>query len=189
MTLEEFIYENTKKRSENIMNHNLRLNGERQEKGNGLEIDNIDVKIIGLLQQDGRMANTQIAQIIGASEGTVRKRIKRLVDDKVIQVVAVADPFKIGIDIAAIIRIYADIKKMDYVCEELKKIKEMWYIALALGESAYDVEVYLPNIQELNSLLTNRIWPINGVIKTETSLILSYLKREYTWITNIHSTI
>ncbi|HHX88034.1 MAG TPA: Lrp/AsnC family transcriptional regulator [Firmicutes bacterium] len=127
------------------------------------------------------MPNTLIARNLGVSEATVRNHIAKLIDNKVIQIVAVADPFKIGLGITALIDIQADIAKVDSVAEELKNIDEIWYIALATGASNFDVEVYLPSIERLDDLLRNKIWKIDGVLHTTTSIVLSYIKRDYRW--------
>ena len=44
-------------------------------------IDERDRKILEILQDNSRLSNTEIAKIIGVSEGTIRKRIKRLIDE------------------------------------------------------------------------------------------------------------
>lgn len=147
----------------------------------GQIIDDIDTKIINLLQTDGRMSNLEIAKKIGVSEGTVRNRIAKLTDQEIIQIVAVANPFKIGLSIAAIIKIEVDIKKVDYVAEQLQKVDEIWYIALATGNAEFDVEVYVASMDDLNLLLKESIWPIDGILHTTTTVILSYLKRSYDW--------
>ncbi|MEN1760624.1 MULTISPECIES: Lrp/AsnC family transcriptional regulator [Anoxynatronum] len=144
-------------------------------------LDHVDMKIIRMLQRDGRTPNTDIARELGVSESTVRNRISRLIDNKVMQIVAVADPFKLGLDVAAMIKIHSDIKKVDHVAAELGKINEIWYIALATGRSTFDIEVYVKNIHQLHELLEKKIWPIDGIEQTETSVVLSYLKREYCW--------
>lgn len=146
---------------------------------NGL--DKVDLQIIRILQRDGRTPNTDIAKDLGVSESTVRNRISRLIEKKVMQIVAVADPFKLGLDVAAIIKIHSDVKKVETVAAELSKIDEIWYVALATGRSTFDVEVYVKNIHQLHQLLEKRIWPIDGIEQTETSVVMSYIKREYCW--------
>ncbi len=146
---------------------------------NGL--DKVDMQIIRMLQRDGRTPNTDIARELSVSESTVRNRISRLIEKKIIQIVAVADPFKLGLDVAAIIKIHSDVKKVDTVAAELSKINEIWYVALATGRSTFDVEVYVKNIHQLHQLLEKRIWLIDGIEQTETSVVMSYIKREYCW--------
>ena len=54
-------------------------------------MDQLDTQIIRILQKDGRASNAGIARAVGVSEGTVRRRLKRLVQEEFIQVVALLD--------------------------------------------------------------------------------------------------
>lgn len=47
-------------------------------------IDNIDIKIIDQLKENGRIPLNRIANIIGISEATIRRRLKRMIDEKYI---------------------------------------------------------------------------------------------------------
>src|SRR5579885_2255980 len=60
------------------------------------DLDEIDLRIVQLLQENGRRSNSDIARQIGVSEPTVRKRIERLVQDRIIKVVAVFNPRRTG---------------------------------------------------------------------------------------------
>ncbi len=62
-------------------------------------IDATDMKIIRLLQQNGRMSNTDIAKKAGVSETTVRYRMQRLTKEDYIQIVAMVKPVKLGFGI------------------------------------------------------------------------------------------
>ncbi len=70
--------------------------------------DDLYRQIIGLLQKDGRRPNTEIAQQLGVTETTVRKRIGRLVSENLIKVVAVPSPEVMGMPMSAIVGISVD---------------------------------------------------------------------------------
>ena len=59
-------------------------------------MDELDRKIIALLQVDGRASNAKIAREVGVSEGTVRRRLRRLIQDDVVKVIAVPNLEKLG---------------------------------------------------------------------------------------------
>src|ERR1700689_3579745 len=59
-------------------------------------LDAPDRKIISLLQQDGRRAYGAIAEEIGLSEAAVRRRVQRLRDSGVMQIVAITEPLLLG---------------------------------------------------------------------------------------------
>jgi len=144
-------------------------------------ISGTDCQIIRLLQSDGRISNTTIAEKLGISEATVRTRLKRLIEDKVIQIVAVSNPLKLGFEIVGLINIQVDIKKADDVIKELKKLKELWYIVVTTGSSDISVEFNLKSLDELHVLLFEKINKIDGIIRTDTALIMQFIKRQYEW--------
>ncbi len=147
----------------------------------GKRIDAIDQEIIKMLQIDGRLTNTVIAKKLGISEATVRNRLARLIEDEVIQIVAVSNPLKLGFKIAGTIRITVDIAKIDAISQELKKLAPLWFIVHSTGGSDIYGEFVARSIDELNDLLFKKINRIDGVIRTDSSLILKFIKRRYDW--------
>jgi Lrp/AsnC family transcriptional regulator for asnA, asnC and gidA len=149
-------------------------------------LDQLDCQMIELLQKDGRISNTEIAKKIGMSEATVRTRLNRLIQEEVIQIVAVSNPIKLGFKIVGNIRIHVEIKKMDSIIKELKKLKPLWFVVQTTGGTGIDTEFVAKSLDELNELIFEKINKIDGVIKTETSLFLNYIKRQYDWGTALY---
>lgn len=150
-----------------------------------VKIDKTDCRIIELLQKDGRMPNTLIAKNLGISEATIRSRLNRLIKEEYIQIVAVSNPLKLGFDIVGILKIAVDVKKIENVSKELSKIDQIWYVVHATGSSDIYAEFNAKTIDELNDFIANKVHKIDGLLKTETSLILNYVKRRYDWKTAI----
>jgi len=144
-------------------------------------IDPLDCRMIELLQKDGRISNTDVAKKLGISEATVRSRLTRLIQEQYIQIVAVSNPLKLGFEVVGTIRIHAEIKKMDRIIRELKTIKALWHIVQTTGGTGIDDEFVLKSLDDLNDLIFNKINRIGGIQKTETSLFLKYIKRQYDW--------
>jgi len=154
----------------------------RKKKGG---IDPIDCRMIELLQKDGRLSNTEIAKKVGISEATVRTRLSRLIEEGVIQIVAVSNPLKLGFEVVGTIRIHVEIKKMDKIVQELKSIKALWHIVQTSAGTGIDAEFVLKSLDELRGLIFERINRIDGVLRTETTLFLNYVKRQYDWGTGL----
>ena len=148
-----------------------------------VNIDQTDCKIIELLQKDGRMPNTIIAKKLGVSEATIRSRLNRLINEEYIQIVAVSNPLKLGFEIVGIFKISVNVNKIEHVCKELSKIPQIWYLVRVTGGSDIYAEFNAKSIDELNSFISKKLHKINGIITTETSLILKYEKRRYDWKT------
>jgi Lrp/AsnC family transcriptional regulator for asnA, asnC and gidA len=144
--------------------------------------DLVDCEIIKLLQKDGRISNTDIAKKMGISEGTVRTRLNRLIKNEIIQIVAVSNPIKLGFKIVGQIRIQIDIGKMEAILKELKKLKALWFIVQTTGRTTgLEAEFIVKSLDDLNTLIFENINKIDGIIKTDISLILDFIKRRYDW--------
>ena len=154
-------------------------NGQTGKNDKKRHIDGIDARIIHLLQKDGRLPNIEIAKKTGVSEATVRNRLKRLIEESFIQIVAVGNPFKLGFNVTGDLYIHAEMKKISRVIEELKKFRELWYIVMTTGETNINAEFVVENFEDLNDLIINRISKIDGVVKTAVSVIMKYEKRAY----------
>ena len=144
-------------------------------------LDQVDCEIVRLLQMDGRLSNTKIATKIGVSEATVRTRLNRLINNGVIQVVAIGNPFKLGFGVSGVVRIRVAVKSVESVIRQLTKIKEIWDIALATGSTDIDTEFHVRSREDLNALIFDKITKIPGIIQMDSSLILRFAKRDYEW--------
>ncbi len=142
-------------------------------------IDNIDSQLITLLQKDGRLSNIEIAKKLKVSEATVRIRLKRLIDEEYIQIVAVSNPFKLGFEMTGDLYIHVEMKKIENVMKELKKIEELWYIVLTTGETNINAEFIVKTRDDFNDLIYNKLARIDGIIRIETSVIMKFAKRKY----------
>lgn len=142
-------------------------------------IDELDSRIISVLQKDGRTSNTDIAKALDISEATVRGRIKRLTEDEIIQIVAVSNPLRLGYEITGDLNISVDMKKMDNVIRELGTFRELWYIVATTGRYNINAEFIVKNLEELHDLVYNRMSQIDGIEQVETSIIMKYVKRRY----------
>ncbi|MCF8070527.1 MAG: Lrp/AsnC family transcriptional regulator [Desulfobacterales bacterium] len=139
-------------------------------------IDDTDSKIITLLEQNGRIPNTELAKKLKISETTVRKRIKRLIDDDLIKVVAVKNRAKLGYGTNGNIRIEADTRKTKKLADKLGKMKELWYVAQLAGDAEFDIEYSVSTRHDL-LLLLDKINKFDGVIRTRTSIRLKLIKQ------------
>ena len=143
------------------------------------KIDNIDAKIIRMLQKNGSLSNTDIARALDISEATVRGRLKRLIEEEYIQIVAVSNPYKLGFGLTGDIYIKADPGKVDIIIKEIKKIRELWFVVTTTGSANINAEFIVRSRKELNDLIHSKIGAIDGILSIETSLILEYHKRKY----------
>lgn len=144
-------------------------------------MDRIERQIILLLQQNGRMSYVEMAERIGVTEGTIRRKVNRLLEADIIKVAAVADPHAIGFDSPAIITIKAESDKVPHVAEQLALLPSVRFVALTTGSYDIIVEGYWANNQELAKFLTVELAKVKGIREYSTSLVLKILKQTYDW--------
>ena len=140
-------------------------------------MDELDHKIIALLQMDGRASNAKIAREVGVSEGTVRRRLCRLTKDDVVHIVAVPNLEKLGYATTALVGLQTGPGMSDTVAESLASLPESHYVAVTTG--SYDVFVWagLESAESLGNFLRTKVGVIEGVQRTETFVNLSLKKR------------
>ena len=151
------------------------------EEGFEIIMDSLDTEIVSLLQQDGRYPNAAIARHVGVSEGTVRRRLKKLFNEEYIHVKALLDPLKMGYGSEALLGVQVDPDKIEYVANKLAGLKEINWIAVTTG--AFDVFAWvtLPTSEKLGLFLSSKVGVISGIRRTETFVSLNVKKRSYSF--------
>jgi Lrp/AsnC family transcriptional regulator for asnA, asnC and gidA len=148
--------------------------------GQGGHLDAANRAIIEALQRDGRQPYGSIAEAVGLSEAAVRRRVQRLREDGIIQIVAVTDPLQLGFTRQAMvgISVEGDVRR---VAEILTELAEVDYVVMCAGSFDLLAEVVCEDDERLLTLLNDHIRPIAGVRATETFLYLKLAKQTYTW--------
>ncbi len=153
-----------------------------------LKIDKIDIKIVNLLMDDGRMAAAEIARHIGnISERVVRYRIDRLVKEGIVSISAIPKPLSLGYTVVADVFIEVEPALIHRVATELKDYDCVSYVACAIGETDVSVQVLAHDTGEVYRFVTEVIGKTPGVRKTTTSIVPLVIKDVYQW--RIPSTI
>ena len=133
--------------------------------------------IIEILKSDGRISNAEIARNLGVSEGTVRRRIKIMMEENILNVYAVPDPKMTGYNEEALIGIQVDPNKLDQVGDSISKHEYTTWVSRTTGGFDIFTWVTVPDSKELTIFLTYFLGNLEGVNKTETFISLDVLKR------------
>ena len=144
-------------------------------------VDALDAKIIRLLQKDGRLPNTEIARRLGVAEATVRNRIERLLQDRVIQVGAWADPLKIGYQTYAMIEIQVKPPYIVKVAERLAQMPEFYFVGICTGAFDIYAGAVVRSVDDMYELTTRRLAHVPGIVRMSTSSIIRLVKRDYSY--------
>ena len=142
-------------------------------------MDDTDRKIISFLQVDGRTPYTEIAKGLEISEATVRNRVSRLLEQKVIQVIGLVDPYQFGYDAPAMIGVSVEPTMLESAAAEIACFSEVSYLIMVSGEFDLMVEVMCQDRKELTDFLNQKLRLVKGVTRTQSSLILKTYKMAF----------
>ena len=145
------------------------------------QLDELDRKIIRILQQNGRTPNTEIARELDVSETTIRKRIAQLIDDDMIVVVAVPTPRAVGGNISAIIGLSVELRAIRTIGDRVRLCPEVRYLGMSTGRYEIILEGFFRDQEHLLDFITNRLGSMDGIAEIETSIILKVGKFSYEW--------
>jgi Lrp/AsnC family transcriptional regulator for asnA, asnC and gidA len=143
-------------------------------------LDAANRAIIEALQRDGRQPYGAIAEAVGLSEAAVRRRVQRLREDGIMQIVAVTDPLQLGFTRQAMVGISVE-GDVRLVAEKISELAEVDYVVMCAGSFDLLAEVVCEDDERLLALLNDALRAIPGVRSTETFLYLKLAKQTYTW--------
>lgn len=142
-------------------------------------MDDLDTKIVTLLQADGRQRNTEVARRLGLAEATVRKRIERLLRDGVVRFGVWTDPLKVGYGTYAIIEIQVDPPRIERAAEKLAEFPEIFFLGISTGSFDVFASALFRSSEHMYEFMTKRLTRVPGIQRTVTNSIVRILKREF----------
>lgn len=142
-------------------------------------IDNVDIKIIQLLQEDSRISFNRIANKLGVSVGTAYNRVKSMEEKGVIKgYTVIVDPVKLGQTLTAIILIQADGKHLVEVEEKISRIKNVVCVYDITGDFDIAVIARFKDRFGLNAFIKSLL-RIPHVRRTVTNVVLNVVKEDF----------
>ena len=143
-------------------------------------IDEIDKAIVRELQLDGRLPYAKLGPRVGLSQAAVRQRVQRLIENGVMQVVAVTDPLTLGFGLQAMVgvEVTGDLRA---AAAKLAKVDEVAYVVVTTGRFDLLVEVVCRDNEELLTIVNDVIRALPGVRTAETFTYLHLEKQTYSW--------
>ncbi|HEY7881371.1 MAG TPA: Lrp/AsnC family transcriptional regulator [Streptosporangiaceae bacterium] len=142
-------------------------------------LDDVSKRIIEQLQSDGRRSYAAIGKAVGLSEAAARQRVQRLVDNGVMQIVAVTDPLTLGFRRQTMIGIRC-VGDLERVADLLAGMAEIDYIVITAGSFDLLAEVVCEDDDQLLEIIS-RVRTIPSVTTTETFVYLKLRKQTYSW--------
>jgi len=140
-------------------------------------LDILDMKIIKALQKDGRKPIVQVAREVGANEATVRRRIKKLLREGIIErFTVVLDYHKLGRNIKAFIGLKVQPAKLKEIVDHLSKHPDVQVLYRTSGDTDIFAEVIFEQMEGLQAFLEDEL-KLEGILGTIVTIVIGPYKR------------
>lgn len=144
--------------------------------GDSHTLDKLDFEILSLLQEDGRISFTIIAERLNISVGTARTRLNKLIEEGTVNIIGRVNPDKVGFRCYAHIAVFirpATLK--DKVAQKIVKLPEVSFLAMTSGDYDLEVDVMCRDNNHLVDFVNN-ISKLEGVHQTKTTIYFKVYK-------------
>ena len=136
-------------------------------------MDELDLKIVDILQHDCRASNARMAREIGVSEGTIRRRLNRLIGENLIEFRVTAGTSDRERRSQSVVGIQVDPPNLDSVLERVSEFDQVMFAASTTGSYDLLAWVSVESLDDLGHFLMKSVGKIPGVRRTETHIVLT----------------
>jgi Lrp/AsnC family transcriptional regulator for asnA, asnC and gidA len=141
-------------------------------------LDATDRQIIGELGLDGRLPFLGIAETVGISESQVRKRVTRMLADRVLRITALANPRSLGFETQVWVAVRARPGQgVEALARLLTRIPSITYVVACAGRFDLFAEAVCRDAQDVMRLIDSEIRSLPGVERTELLMCLDLYYR------------
>ena len=144
-------------------------------------LDDLDLKLIGALREDAVQTQKDLAPKLDTSPSTIRRRLQRLLDEKIIRVLAIANSTALGYNTRATIGISAQPHRIDAVAHQLASIKNVHHVVINTGHFDLIISTDFRGPEELSDFVRKRLGNIPGLEGHETMVCLKTTKDNFTY--------
>ena len=146
----------------------------------GSQMDSTDIKILTMLQKNGREAHSNIAKAVGLSAPSVSEGIKKLCSERILhRYTAILNDKKVGKELTVFLNVYISNPRYEEAfTKEVTMLDDILECHHVTGDYSYLLKVKTQNTTTLENIITQKIRAIPGVARTLTNVVLSSLKEE-----------
>lgn len=144
-----------------------------------LSLDALDRGLISELRHNGKRTQVELAAKLGTSAATIRRRMHRLLDNRIMKLVAIADPHVLGFRTRVAIGINAHHGKIDAVADELAAFSNVHHVVICTGR--YDIIAWavFRGSSDFSRFVRKDLGKVRGIERHETMVTLRVAKEVY----------
>lgn len=143
-------------------------------------IDRTDLRILELLQREGRLSNAELAQRVSLSPSPCLRRVRRLEEEGVIrEYVTRLDPWRVGLGLQAFVTVTLEKRReaqMQAFHSAMQSAPEVLSCFALTGEMDYLLHVVAEDLEHFSRFLMHRLLKLEGVANVKSSFVLHPVK-------------
>ena len=136
-------------------------------------MDDLDRSLITELEKNAWQTSVELSRKLGIRETTARRRVRHLVEQGIIRVVAIPDAAELGYRIAALVALEVELPSVDSVAESLAACPNVLHVITCTGRFDIVCWVQFHSSAEMEEFIKNHLAKIQGIRKSETHIILN----------------
>ncbi len=140
-------------------------------------IDSLDERLIALLEKNASQASRLLAKELGVDSSTVRRRVKKLIEEGVIHIAAIPDPDKIGSHFVAIVAFDIAPENVEAVLDFLASQPQVRWLSATAGRFDAMAIVWFPSSNDYYHFIQQKLAQLEGIRNIEAFICLHQKKR------------
>ena len=149
------------------------------------KVDDLDLSLLSELKKDGSISIPLLAKKLNINASVLYSRIKRLIKKKMIKKYIIdIDESQLGFGVKAYVGINRDPKFKAEIHENLLKIAEIDRIIEVTGRFDLMVGALAEDLEQLHSIVVDKIGKIDGIQNTETFVELERTEKSPTYLSS-----
>jgi DNA-binding Lrp family transcriptional regulator len=144
-----------------------------------VRLDEIDMRLLAALGQDGRRSYADLSQDLGLSETAIGRRVAALTSTRRLYFVAMVEPRALGFEVEVLVHLRVQLGHLEDVATSLAALPPVRYVSATTGSSDLVFEAIFQDNAALYEFLTETLQPLAGVREIEVDLVLEAVKRAF----------
>jgi DNA-binding Lrp family transcriptional regulator len=144
-------------------------------------VDALDRQIAAALQLHGRATWREVARVVEASESTVARRGRQLLDSGLVRVTGQPDPARLGLGFPVLVQLTCEAGAAKRVAARLAARPDVRFLAIVTSTFDIVLELIVPSRRQLARVLVDEFAGIEGITATTTDSVMRTFKTSYDW--------
>jgi len=148
-----------------------------------MQLDTIDLNILTLLQQNGRISNQDLAEQVFLSPSSCLRRVRILEDEGIIsRYSALLNPEKLGLELDVFVQVTMrrDVESWhENFMQALQNYPEVVGSYIITGDANYLLRVKARNLKHYSAFVLEKLYKIPGVQDIRSNIVLQAIKETY----------